>query len=283
MNLLHATDYGSLALVALAMLGTGLISGFVAGLFAVTGSVVRVPILLVAGGLLGVPPEIRMHVAIATSLATALPTLSAAAYAHVRAGNVDWSIWRWYAPGGLIGAVVGTSLAFLMPSDAIEVVYIVLLLPIAIVALARPQGLHLLKTAPLNLIGTAIEAVIGFASALIALGGGVFNVMLFGGCGLPKDRVVGTSAAIAPAIVGPALLVVIIGGIGVTGLPSGQFGYVNIFGFVFITLGALIAAPLGALLNKHIGERRHHLFYGLFVLAVSVNMVVHLLWKSGAF
>ena len=280
MSLFQSMDLEHLTLVIALMLATGLASGFIAGFFAVTGSVIRVPLLLF-GGWLGIPAEMRMHVALATSLATALPTMLAAARAHARVGDVDWTIWRWFAPGALIGAVIGTVAAINVHSVVIEIAYVVLILPLGIIALARPAGIHLLKTAPVNLFGTLIEMVVGAVSALIALGGGVFNVMLLGGCGLTKDRVVGTSAAIAPAIVGPALAVIIIGGIGVPGLPAGQFGYVNILGFVFITIGAMIAAPIGTRVNAMVPERLHRRLYGLFILGVAVNMLVHLMVLYG--
>lgn len=281
MSLFPSMDFEHLVLVALAMFATGLASGFIAGVFAITGSVIRVPILLFVGGWLAIPADMRMHVALATSLATALPTMLAAARSHARAGDVDWEIWRWFAPGAFVGAVIGTLITLRLHSNIIEIAYVVLILPLGVIALARPNGIHLLAKAPLNLFGTLIETVVGMVSALIALGGGVFNIMLLGGCGLPKDKVVGTSAAIAPAVVWPALVVIIIGGIGVAGLPSGQFGYVNLFGFVFITIGALIAAPLGTRVNALIPERLHRRLYGLFVLGVAVNMLVHLLRLYG--
>lgn len=281
MSFFHSMDLESLVLITAVMLGTGLASGFIAGLFAITGSVIRVPLLLFAGAWLAIPPDMRMHVALATSLATALPTMTAAAVAHARAGNVDWSMWSWFAPGALIGAVGGTIVALSLHSNSIEFIYVLLLLPIGVIALARPDGVHLLSKAPRNILGTVLETIVGFGSSLLALGGGIFNVMLLGGCGLTKDRVVGTASAIAPAIVGPALVVIIIGGIGVQGLPSGQFGYVNLFGFVFITIGAMIAAPFGAKVNRRIGERLHRRLYGLFVLGVAVNMAIHLMWISG--
>ncbi|MEJ8571808.1 sulfite exporter TauE/SafE family protein [Microbaculum marinum] len=268
-------------LVIAVMLAMGLASGFIAGFFAVTGSVIRVPLLLFLGGWLAIPPEMRMHVALATSLATALPTMLAAARAHARAGDVDWDIWRWFAPGAFAGAVVGTVAAINVHSNVVEIAYVVLIMPIGVISLARPAGIHLLSKAPVNIFGTLIQTVVGAGSALIALGGGVFNVMLLGGCGLPKDRVVGTSAAIAPAIVGPALAVVIIGGLGVEGLPAGQFGYVNLLGFVFITIGAMVAAPFGTRINARVPDRLHRRLYGLFVLAIAVNMLVHLLITYG--
>src|SRR5262245_66277501 len=68
--------------LVLAMLATGLVAGFVAGLLGVGGGIVIVPVLEVALGILGVDAAVRMHVAVATSLATIIPTSIISARAH---------------------------------------------------------------------------------------------------------------------------------------------------------------------------------------------------------
>ena len=66
-----------LLLLALAMLATGAIGGVLAGLLGIGGGIVIVPVLDAALQFLGTEPSIRMHVAVATSLATAeLPILA---------------------------------------------------------------------------------------------------------------------------------------------------------------------------------------------------------------
>ncbi len=60
--------------LAAAMLATGCVAGVLAGLFGIGGGIVMVPVLEGAVGALGVDPAIRMHVAVATSLATIIPT-----------------------------------------------------------------------------------------------------------------------------------------------------------------------------------------------------------------
>ena len=61
-------------ILALPMLATGCIAGVLAGLFGIGGGIVIVPVLEGALGLLDVDPAIRMHIAVATSLATIIPT-----------------------------------------------------------------------------------------------------------------------------------------------------------------------------------------------------------------
>ncbi len=73
-----------------AMLATGCVAGVLAGLFGIGGGVVIVPVLELALDMLGVNPAIRMHVAVATSLATIIPTSISSARAHHRRHSVDF-------------------------------------------------------------------------------------------------------------------------------------------------------------------------------------------------
>ena len=56
-------------MLAVAMLGSGVLAGILAGLLGVGGGIVIVPVLEWAFELLGVPADIRMHLAVGTSLA----------------------------------------------------------------------------------------------------------------------------------------------------------------------------------------------------------------------
>ena len=107
-------DWFSLWPVLVAMLGAGLAAGVLAGLLGVGGGIVMVPVLEYALQFAGVPAGWRMHVAVATSLATIIPTAVSSSRAHHGRGAVDWSLARAWSPGMLAGALAG-SLSVLPP------------------------------------------------------------------------------------------------------------------------------------------------------------------------
>ena len=94
-----------------AMLATGCAAGVMAGLFGIGGGIVIVPVLEFTLGMLGVDPAIRMHVAVATSLATIIPTSISSARAHHKRAAVDFEVVKRWSLFVLIGALAGAWIA----------------------------------------------------------------------------------------------------------------------------------------------------------------------------
>lgn len=109
------------------------IVGFLIGLLVTTlgggGGGLYVPILT----LLGVAPQ----VAVATSLATVLPTTAVGAYSHNRKGNVDVHTGIILGIGGIIGTLIGAYVANLIPPNLLKKCLGLLLLIFAIPMIRR--------------------------------------------------------------------------------------------------------------------------------------------------
>ena len=104
-------DPAALWPLLLVLVASALFAGVLAGLLGVGGGIVLVPVLDVALRAGGVTADWSMHVAVATSLATIIPTSIASSRAHASRGAIDWSIARAWAPGMLAGALAGSLLA----------------------------------------------------------------------------------------------------------------------------------------------------------------------------
>ena len=107
--------------------------GFIIGVLVTTlgggGGSLYVPILT----LFGVPAQ----VAVATSLATVLPTTAVGALSHHRMGNVDIRTGLILGIGGIIGTLIGAYFANLVPSYILKKALGVLLLVMAIPMIRR--------------------------------------------------------------------------------------------------------------------------------------------------
>src|SRR5690349_1898751 len=101
-------DVRQLVELALLLIATGALAGFLAGLFGIGGGAVLVPVFYESFGLAGVPIEVRMPLCIGTSLAVIIPTSSRSARAHYLRGAVDMGVLKAWWLTILIGVVVGS-------------------------------------------------------------------------------------------------------------------------------------------------------------------------------
>jgi len=192
-------------LLALAMLATGCVAGVLAGLFGIGGGIVIVPVLEVVLGFVGVDPAIRMHVAVATSLATIIPTSISSARAHHRRGAVDVEIVKRWAIFVLVGALLGAWIASQVHSRVLAVVFATLALLVAAKMVLLPESRNLTNGVPRAPWVVAIPTAIGCFSSMMGIGGGTFSVMTLTLFNVPIHRAVGTAALFAAYALGGGL------------------------------------------------------------------------------
>ena len=96
-----------LAFSALALMLTGCLSGFMAGMLGVGGGIIVVPILGIVLPYLGVNQEVLMHVAVGTSLATIIPNSFTAARLHFNRGTLDPALLKKLMWPILVGVIAG--------------------------------------------------------------------------------------------------------------------------------------------------------------------------------
>ena len=122
------------------LLAAGLVAGTLAGLLGVGGGIVVVPVLYHVFSQLGIEADVRMHVAVATSLATVAVTSFRSARSHHQLGSVDTQILaRWGVPVA-IGSALGTAIAAALGGRALTGVFGCVALAIAChMAFGRPS------------------------------------------------------------------------------------------------------------------------------------------------
>src|SRR5690349_14836218 len=104
-DFLHTTSHADLGVFALGLIIAGAVSGLAAGVLGIGGGIVIVPVLYHVMAALGIGPTVRMHVAIATSLATMIP--AALANVQNKKKEIDWSVVLSFAMPVLVGVALG--------------------------------------------------------------------------------------------------------------------------------------------------------------------------------
>lgn len=260
-----------LSLIA-AMLLAGAVAGVLAGLLGVGGGIVMVPALEAALGYLGVDAAVRMHIAVATSLATIIPTSISSAAAHYRRHSIDIAVVRYWSPFMLIGAVAGTIIAARVGGQVLAGVFAVVAFAVAVNMMRPSQEKTICNDVPRGLIGSAIPAGIGTISTLMGIGGGSMSVPAMTLMSKPVHLAVGTSALLGLVIAVPATVGYVLAGQGNELLPEWSLGYVSLVGFAIFAPATVILAPVGAKLAHALSRRHLSRLFGLFLLIVAIRM-----------
>jgi len=264
-------------LLAIAMLATGGIGGVLAGLLGIGGGIVIVPVLDAALSFLEVDPSIRMHVAVATSLATIIPTSIASSRAHHARGAVDVALVRRWAAYVFVGSVAGAWLASRVHSDVLTIVFGSTALVIAIKMILPLDGRAIGRNVPTGPLVLLLPFGIGGVSSMMGIGGGTFSVAVLTLFNEPIHRAVGTAALFGLVISLPGTVAFMIAGYGDLRLPPGSIGFVNLIGFALIAPTTFLAAPLGAAIAHRLSRRQLGVLFALFLLLVSVRMFYRVL------
>jgi uncharacterized membrane protein YfcA len=267
-----------IALLAAAMLGAGIFAGVLAGLLGVGGGIVIVPVLEWVFELLGVPADIRMHLAVGTSLAIIIPTSISSARAHNKRGAVDVDIARRWSPYIVLGTVIGIVIASRVQGTVLTGVFGVVALLVAIKMMLPLDGRILATEVPRGALPATIPTTIGAISTMMGIGGGALTVVTLTLMNQPIHRAVGTSAFFGLVISVPAAIGFVYAGWGNEMLPAGSVGFVNLIGFLLIAPTTVLAAPLGVRIAHALSRRTLESFFGVFLLLVAVRMI----WQTMA-
>lgn len=251
---------------------SGLVSGLVAGLLGVGGGIVLVPVLYHLFGLGGIEAEIRMHLAVGTSLATVLFTATRSALAHRALGALDGSLLRAWAPPAVLGALLGTLLAPFLGDHQLGQVFASVALVVALYMAFGRDGWRLAKEPPRRAGRYALGSGVGGLSVLMGLGGGTLGVPIFTLLGVPVHRAVGTAAGLGVLIAAPGLLGFLLSGHDLAGRPPGSVGYVNLLGVAVLAPASVLMAPLGARLAHRLSRQALRRSFALFLALTSWRM-----------
>jgi uncharacterized membrane protein YfcA len=255
-----------------AMLVTGSAAGVMAGLFGIGGGIVTVPVLELTLGYWGVDPAIRMHIAVATSLATIVPTSLSSARAHHKRHSVDMNIVKRWALFVFIGAFAGVWIAAQVHSRVLAIIFASLALLIALKMLLLPESRNLTDGVPKGPLVPVIPTAIGCLSSMMGIGGGTFSVMTLTLFNQPIHRAVGTAALIGLVISLPGTIGFIIAGWNDARVPPGSLGYVSMVGFAFIAPATVLTAPIGARIAHSFSEKKLSMMFGAFLIVAAVRM-----------
>jgi uncharacterized membrane protein YfcA len=224
----------------------GMCSGFLAGLLGIGGGMVMVPFLTFIMSRQGASSDLAVKMAIATSMATIIFTSISSMRAHHQRGAVRWDIAKGFAPGIVIGSIIGSLGIFALLKGTYLAIFFALFVGFSATQMIRgkkPAPSRQLP-GPAGLLG--FGALIGCLSGLVGAGGAFISVPFMTWCNVTMRHAVATSAAIGFPVAAANVVGYIVSGRHVEGLPAGSFGYIWLPALGVVAVCSVLTAPLGA-------------------------------------
>lgn len=251
----------------------GLMVGFFAGLLGIGGGGIMVPALTAFFIQQGHDPNQVVHMALATSLSCIIFNASISTYSHHKHDAIVWPVVYRMAPFMATGSLLATLLAIKLTSKTLAVIFVIFMAVIAaqLILNIKPKS----EKQHISQFKLALGgSVIGFFSALLAIGGGSFTVPFLNWHHINIKKCIATAAALGLpiALAGTMTLA--------TNQPSQN--HTHFIGFVFwpatiaLTLGALITTPIGALLTHRLPVQILKRVFAILLVILAIKMFLAL-------
>lgn len=257
-------------LVLLAVIGA--LAGVFAGLLGVGGGIFLVPAFFYAFQTLGYDGPALMQMCLATSLATIIVTSLRSVHAHHQKGAVALSILRTWAPGIVVGAVLGTLVVAQLRSSTLQAIFGVLALSVGLYMAFGRKEWRLGAEMPHGVKRVFLSPAVGLLSVLMGIGGGSFGVPLMTLFGVPIHRAVATAAGFGVLIAVPAVIGFLL--VDTAGaMPPFTVGAVNLIAFGVVIAMTLITTPFGVKLAHSMDPGPLKRIFSVFLILVALNML----------
>ena len=236
----------------------GLIGGVLSGAFGVGGGIVMVPLLVSLA-------RMDQRRASATSLVAIVPASIAGSITYLLNGEVDLIAALIVAVGAVIGAPIGSALLRRLPVLVLQWMFIALLLVVAVrlLLVAPSRGEHLELNGLVGLGLLALGLVMGVASGLFGIGGGVIAVPAF-------IAIFGISDLVAK---GTSLLVMIPTGVSGT-IANARAGMVDVRSGLVVGISATAASFAGVALAFALPPALSSALFAALLLLAAVQLAI---------
>lgn len=252
----------------------GIFAGFASGLLGVGGGFLIVPLQYFLLKYIGVNPDLAMLISLGTSLAIIIPTSMSGAYRHTRTMDNILKPGIQLGIFGIVGGAIGGFVASSLSSGVLELIFGCLLLFVAFKNIIDINKEREEAKIPFNIVTSGIIGVlVGFASGLLGIGGGVFLIVILTGLlGFSLIEAIGTSSVFICLTAIGGFLSYIVSGWGVSTFPY-SIGYVSIINFLLIACFSVPLASVGAKYAHKLPQKKLKIIFSVLVLYIALKMI----------
>ena len=270
--MIESLEQSQIVFIIIAMAGSAIIVGFVAGLFGIGGGLITVPVLFYIFNSIGFDQSFIMHLAVGTSFAIIIPTSISSVITHMKYKAVDFHVVKTFGAFIILGVVFGTIFAANLKTASLILFFSIMTMFFSLFFLIFKEKPNP-KKIYINLFIKILSGFTsGFLSAPMGIGGGIINTPILKIFGYPINIAIGCSAAFG-------FLISLIGAFGF--IISGKYlnieaplsyGFVNIPAFLIFVPITTFMAKVGAKTVHKVNKKIIGKLFGIFLLLVSLRL-----------
>lgn len=256
-------------------LALGIGAGFISGILGAGGGVIVVPGLLWLFHYTGaVRPDIAMHVAVATSLATMICVSARSLLSHMKHRIHFLHVYKKLAAGIIVGVIGGSILAHYLHSRVLQIAFGIFVLCMAVLLLVNRKE-EQVEDLPNQFWMSMAGGLIGLKAGLFGIAASAFSVPFLTYRGVRVHVAVVVSVAIALTVSIFGALTFVLTGLEVSNLPNYALGYVYLPAWVGLSIGGVFVAPLGAKISHLIPGKILKICFAGFCVVIGLKMLLH--------
>jgi len=245
------------------------------GMVGIGTGIIIIPLLTFILPDYGIPQDMAIHIALATSMAAIVINSISALISHHKRGNVQWSLFNKIILFSIIGSCFGAAIASITSGRYLESTFGIFMLLTAIYMLVKKSNVDTTDSIPtfsLPIMATGGFSI-GFVASIIGTGGGILMIPFLHSLKVKMRYAVGTSTLIGlpVAIIGTITYIVA----GLSQIPSSSvtIGYLHWPAFLAISFAGIICAPLGAKLATALPTKILQRTFALCMIVVGLKML----------
>lgn len=266
-----------IVLLALWIVGAGVLVGILAGLFGIGGGAIIVPVLYEVFRALGVAEDVRMQLCIGTSLAIIVPTTVLSYLAHKKKAAAITEVVRIWAMPAIVGVAIGSVIAHFAPAALFKVVFVVFASLIALRMILGTDRWTLGTDLPSRPWLTFYGFLTGLVASLVGVSGGSVSNAVLTFYGRSMQQAVATSAGVGvPITIAGTIGYILAGWPSMAQMPPLSLGFVSLLGFVLMAPVSSYTAQYGVRLAHWLPRRQLEIAFAIFLCLVSLRFVVTL-------
>ena len=254
----------------------GSFAGFLAGLLGIGGGVILVPLFLWLFQIAGFPADLIVHTAFGTSLAIILPTAISSTLGHRKQSNVDWNMVKFLAIGGIVGSLLGSAVAAIIPGATLKLFFGLMQIAVSLKLLFfKSVVTTTVSEVPQNNSLLLVGLAGGIFSAFFGVGGGVIAVpLMLMVLRLPIHLAVGNSSALIVVSSLSAVSCYIWFGLQQVTTAPYSIGYVNLLVALLVAPLTIVFARIGVKFASRASQTKLIKAFAILLMCVGVKILL---------